>query len=113
VFAHPRYHFQLGGYQLERHANNCRLDFFDGLVFLEGPRIAHPPLDGVLAVDFIVSNFGGAQWGAMRKEISYSRVIKSAQRRNWLPYANASCSRWWEKPQSNQWAAADVWPQLS
>jgi hypothetical protein len=111
-FAHPRYHFQHGGGQLQQHANNCGLQFFDGLVFLESPRIAHPPLDGVLAVDFIISNFGGPQWIALRSDITYLRLVAQAQARNWLPYTAATSSHWPKPKSPRPWSASDIWPQL-
>jgi len=112
-FAHPRYHFQYGGGQLQRHANSCGLEFFEGLLFLEGPRIAHPPLDGILAVDFIISNFGGPEWANLRNEISYMRLIEQAQARCWCPYASATSSRWSKTKTTPPWTPVDVWPQLN
>ena len=112
-FAHPRYHLQYGGAQLQRHASDCGVSFFDPLVFLESPRIAHPPLDGVLAIDFVISNFGGSQWSILRNEILYVRLVAQAQERNWKPYATATASHWPTPTAPQPWSANDVWPQLN
>lgn len=56
---HPLYHLNFGGQRLA----SCRLDgankLFFGLVELEAPRIQLPPMDAVLLVDFVLSNFDG------------------------------------------------------
>lgn len=113
LFAHPRYHFQYGGWQLQQHANSCGFQFFDGLVFLEAPRIAHPPLDGILAVDLVVSNFGAQQWSNLRSDIRYTRLVDRAQVRCWYPYAVAASSRWSKTRTVPPWPAIDIWPQLN
>ncbi len=58
IAAHPLYHFQSGG----RHILNFEDDFFGSVLFVEGPRIAHPPMDGLLAIDFVLSNYFGTKW---------------------------------------------------
>ena len=55
---HPRFHFQVGG---------DRLDYVDHLirgVFMpETPRMPAAPLDGILAIDFVLAHYCGADWG--------------------------------------------------
>lgn len=79
--AHPLYHFQYGG----RHIWDLA-DFGHHLI-LDPPRIAHPPLDGVLAVDFVLSNYLGSKWLELREDTVYQRIVKSSQQLFWKPYA--------------------------
>ena len=50
--AHPKYHFQFGGRKLDKSSR----DFGQALI-LDSPRIMHYPMDIILGIDFIVSNF--------------------------------------------------------
>jgi hypothetical protein len=64
TLAHPEYHFQHGG-------KHVRLLGDYGLhQILESPRIAHPPLDAILFVDFVLSNYCGSDWKKLRLEES-------------------------------------------
>lgn len=109
---HPRYHFQLGGGRMEEHAAKCGFPFFTGVLLLDPPRVAHPPLDGVLAVDFILSNFVGAHWMALGDDVGYKRIVQAAQARYWHPYVSALSTCWKSGSAKTAWAAEDIWPQL-
>jgi len=104
-FAHPHYHFQHGGHKMWGD-----VDFGSAMVF-ESPRIAHPPLDGILAIDYVLSNFCGNKWRELLEDGEYVNLVKSAQKRLWRPYAISTASRWCTDV-SSSWLPQDLWPQL-
>jgi hypothetical protein len=103
-FAHPCYHFQVGGNYFPREYGYGRL------LLLEPPRIAHPPLDATLAIDFVISNYFPNTWHELRKKSRYERIIREAQRQFWFPYAEAAFSGW--STNDVVWKASNIWPQL-
>jgi hypothetical protein len=107
ALAHPEYHFQHGG-------KNIRLLGDYGLhQILESPRIAHPPLDAILLVDFILSNYCGSEWKKLRLEDStYKELVVSAQERYWAPYALATAVVSKAITVTSPWKAKEIWPQL-
>ncbi len=79
---HPRFHFQVGGEDLDDVDATIR-----GALMLEAPRPAIPPLDGVLAIDFVLSHYCGAAWERLRiGEASYGRIRGASMARLWGPY---------------------------
>lgn len=105
-FAHPRYHFQFWGDRLPADLGYGRS------LLLKAPRIAHPPLDAILAIDFVLSNYYPGVWRDLRDDAKYARIIQAAQRRIWLPYSMAA-GRWngLAKSKDMAWSVKDVWPQ--
>lgn len=105
--AHPHYHFQFGGKQLWAEL----ADSGDAL-FLEPPRLAHPPLEAILGVDFAVSNFKSSEWEKLRLDPEYEKIVEQTQNRVWRAYAKA-VSDFWSMPcgPTKLWARA-IWPQL-
>ncbi|WP_156108969.1 hypothetical protein [Hymenobacter sp. APR13] len=82
-FAHPRYHWQYGGKKVWENINP---DFYGSHLLLESPRLPHPPLDIILAIDFVFANYYAKQWQTLREDDEYQRVIEEAQERFWKPY---------------------------
>jgi hypothetical protein len=111
VAAHPRYHFHFGGRRMEAFASEIGVPCFDSILLLDGPRIAHAPLDGVLVIDFILSNFIGEKWRTLRNDRGYSQIISASQKRNWKPFVTALANHWSSQTDPDSWLAADVWPQ--
>ncbi len=72
---HPRYHLNFGGRHLSSVLTGTPGPQFSNLLLLDAPRMAHAPLDGVLAVDFILSNLSGAKWKVLRGDPDYVRVV--------------------------------------
>lgn len=88
---HPRYHFQVGG----RNVWNKPSHEFGTQLLLETPRIAHPPLDAVLAIDFVLANYYTETWLTLRNTDSrYSDIVETAQEIFWRPYLFAAASTW-------------------
>lgn len=78
---HPRFHFQVGGHDLDEIDHTIR-----GALLLDAPRPALAPLDGILAVDFVLSHYGCATWDKLRKEARYGRLRSPSMKRYWKPY---------------------------
>jgi hypothetical protein len=112
IVAHPRYHLSFGGRRLEEHAAVSNIPFFDFLLLLDSPRLVHLPLDGVLAVDFVLSNFAARSWNRLRGQRDYVALIQAAQQRIWKPFASALIAHWPVGPKDLPWQSNDVCPQL-
>jgi len=103
---HPRYHFQFGGLRAKK------MDTGE-VVLPSTPRIAHPPLDFCLSVDFVLSNFFKEEWVELRKKGDhYYGIIRDSQRLFWKPYADASNIGWDRVSDHPPWQVVQVWPQL-
>jgi hypothetical protein len=106
---HPRYHINFGGRFLEKHAKESKMDF---LLLLDSPRIMHPPLDGVLALDFVLANFAAGSWNRLRTQRDYITLMREVQGRIWKPFALALNANWPVGPKTLPWQCADVCPQF-
>lgn len=80
--AHPAYHFQFGGNKLE---NEEKLDSGRAL-FLDAPRIMHHPMELILSIDFILSNFFPTIWNKIKPLPKYKKILKKYQKDFILPY---------------------------
>ncbi len=102
--AHPAYHLQYGGQRLPP------LGSPGNHLLLGSPRVAHPPLDGVLAVDFVLSNYFPKLWRDLRLDGRYKELIDRSQWRCWRPYSMASAERW--SSGASEWDGLPIWPQV-
>lgn len=84
IHAHPVYHFQIGGDKLKNLHDNG-FNFGNNLI-LDSPRLMHYPMDFILGIDFLFSNFAPEIWRNIRKNPHFLKVFKEAQRRNIRPY---------------------------
>jgi hypothetical protein len=115
--AHPVYHWQCGGNQAREFAQEVGSGDLLPVLLIDSPRIAHPPLDGVLAVDFILSNFVASEWRPMRELPKYREILVRSQKQFWRPYA-AGVRRWFANSipsnadTDSAWASEDLWPNL-
>ena len=80
-YAHPLYHLEHGGFEL----SNLGQKLGDYML-VTGPRVGLPPMDAILAVDFIASNYSAKHWAELRNDPQYERLIRSAHSRFWAPY---------------------------
>lgn len=84
-FIHPFYHFHAGGSFLKQKGPGSLLQ-------LSSPRIPHPPMDIVLAVNFILCNFYSTHETGLQKQMkilddpSYQELVERAARRVYKPY---------------------------
>jgi hypothetical protein len=102
---HPLYHFQYGGNRMEH-----LKDDLGRVLLLETPRLVHPPMEAVLAIDFVLSNFVGATWKQIKEEKdgTYRNMVAEAQERFWYPYAESIAARWGKPPKDSR----VLWPTL-
>lgn len=106
IEAHPLYHFQHGGHEMKELA-----DSLGHVLLLPAPRMAYPPMDAVLSIDFLLSNFAGKEWKTLRDDSTYVRLLQEAQYRHWKPYVERIAT-WWEKGPKNKAPILDLWPHL-
>ncbi|MHB9140641.1 MAG: hypothetical protein ACYC25_02050 [Paludibacter sp.] len=112
-FSHPIYHFQFGGRKLVQ-----REDLRTGnLLILDSPRIGHYPMEAILGIDFILSNFFPKTWKTMRSESSeYINLVEEYQELILKPYVHTHASKWQYSQASivnnNIWNHSMICPQL-
>mgnify|MGYP001087048854 CR=1 FL=1 len=61
---------------------------------LDPPRLMHPPMDGILAVDFILANYAGTTWKKLRDDPQYTKLIAPQFERIWKPYFEGVAGSW-------------------
>ena len=87
-FHHPLYHLHFGGQELNNDSQNLNNS---NVLILEAPRIMHPPMDIVLAIDFVLNNFYSCHnchpFINLRKEAGYFKIVENARKRFWRPFA--------------------------
>lgn len=105
--AHPLYHFQHGGKAL-----SGLEDVFGLSLMLPAPRLPFPPMDAILAIDFVLSNFAGDAWGRLRNDTAYLRLLRSAQHRFWKPYMVRLANWWTPGPKGDKWVD-QIFPHLA
>jgi hypothetical protein len=106
--AHPLYHFQHGGHAMKEIAESL-----GKVLLLPAPRVAFPPLDATLAVDFLLSNFAGTAWQKLRDDSTYQTLLRDAQKRYWKPYVER-LARWWDPGSTHveKERTLALWPHL-
>lgn len=108
-FSHPGYHFQFGGNKLKTHL----ADKPNHILLLDSPRLAHPPMDAVLGVDFVISNFVGAKNAKdCLNDNTYQRLVKEAQQELWKPYIHNLHGVWEPNASRLPWQPKLIWPQI-
>jgi hypothetical protein len=105
--AHPLYHFQHGGHAMKDiHGSLGRT------LLLSAPRLAFPPMDAVLSLDFVLSNFAGPSWQGLRDESAYVRLLQDSQKLYWQPYIKQLASWWDLGPKNDRATIQALWPHL-
>lgn len=104
---HPMYHFQFGGRKLkEKHIDMGQALFFDA------PRIMHHPMEFILGLDFVLSNFFPDTWEKIQKEGEYINILKKYQEYFVLPYYKSVVNYFDRTIQKSPWNAQEIYPQL-
>lgn len=85
---HPLYHMQFGGARIQPIRDHLGL-----LLLLNPPRLLHPPMEALLAIDFVLAHFDIPKWRAVREDPSYENRILNAYTRYWTPYFGALAER--------------------
>ncbi len=106
--SHPHFHFQHGGKKMEEHL----AEQVNSILLTAAPRIPFPPMDASLAIDFVLSNFCGADWRKLRGDVAYRHIVKSSQNRLWRPYFKMISNFWESDVQVVQDKSMKFWPNL-
>lgn len=104
---HPMYHFQFGGKKLkEKHIDMGQALFFDT------PRIMHHPMEFILGLDFVLSNFFPDVWYKLQEDGEYINILKKYQEYFILPYYKSVVNYFDRTIKNSPWNAQDICPQL-
>lgn len=84
-FHHPLYHAHFGGKEI----NQGQLQYGNVLI-VESPRLLHPPMDIILAIDFVLCNFYSRHtcgaYCALLEEPTYHTIVENSRKRFWRPF---------------------------
>lgn len=95
---HPLYHLQY----LQNAKNKNKDDFDHGeSLQLDIPRMMHFPMELILGVSFLMSNFNPSLYSKLIGDRQYINLCKQYQEKVWRPYIN-SLENFWTNP-SAQW----------
>ena len=81
-FPHPDYHIQYGGHHI---AKNEALNFGD-ILLIDAPRIPIYPMDIVLCVEYLLSNYYGNLWYILMEDDKFRSVLSFSIDRFLRPY---------------------------
>lgn len=112
--AHPLYHVQFGSAKISKEKEASDLDLANsGNLFMDTPRLMHHPLDLVLGVDFLLSNYFPDTWDALQRDGHYASLCRRYQAAFWKPYIHAIARHWDLHRDRDCWNAKNViWPNL-
>jgi hypothetical protein len=89
-FSHPLYHFTFGGNKMAESG----LDFGSTLI-MPSPRLAYPPMDAILGIDFILQNyFHKDKIRKLMENPKYLDMVRKSQTRLWQPYFESIATKW-------------------
>jgi len=87
-YIHPHFHLTWGG-------NTMKGLGLGDVLLLPTPRISYPPLDIILGIDFVLSNFVKADiYKKIQCDSQYKTAVKNAQEKYWKPYMLSMASHW-------------------
>lgn len=91
-FIHPLYHFHAGGSAIQSKGPGS-------LIMLGSPRLPHPPMDIILAINFVICNFFSTGEKKFEEEMKildcdeYRRLLMKSAKRLYGPYYNEIMSK--------------------
>jgi hypothetical protein len=107
-YPHPYYHMHFGGREMDVDNRN-----FGNLLLLDSPRVAHLPMEIILGVDFILSNFLPDKWNALRNDGEYVNLHRRYQKLFWRPYIHALAQHWQDEYEGGcEISSTELLPQL-
>lgn len=87
-YTHPHFHLTWGG-------DNIKDLNLGDVLLLPTPRISYPPMDIVLGIDFVLSNFVKADvYKQIQSDSQYKTAVKNAQEKYWKPYMLSLAHHW-------------------
>jgi hypothetical protein len=99
----------VGGHRLKSYSGKN----FGNAMFMGSPRIKHYPMDLILGIDFITSNFCPEVHKTLRKEQAFIKLLKNSQERILKPYYGSLSNYFgFNQDTSNTWKANKIFPQL-
>lgn len=78
---HPLYHFQFGGAKFAGIGEDLGRTFA-----LDPPRLMHPPMDGIIAIDFVLANYAGPVWEMLRDDTHNKKLVAPRFENLWQPF---------------------------
>ena len=107
---HPSYHFQFGGRSMRDLKKND--EAYGQLMILDIPRINHYPMEGILAIDFVLSNFFHKTWNKLIQNGEYLNLVAEKQDLCIKPYFHALANKWSFNKTVIDWDFTTILPQL-
>lgn len=109
-FVHPHFHLTYGGKAMEQ------VDL-GNVLLLPAPRLAYPPMDIILGIDFALSNFVKKDvYEKIRQDSQYKAAVTNAQITYWKPYMLSLAHFWCKNTCGNDLAwlnnSKDLCPSL-
>ncbi len=87
-YIHPHFHLTYGGKTMEQVS-------LGNMLLLPAPRLAYPPMDIILGIDFALSNFVKKEvYENIRQESQYRAAVINAQKTYWKPYMLSLAHFW-------------------
>lgn len=85
-YIHPRYHLTYGGKNMRDELKQDK-EYFGKLMLMATPRIPMAPLDGILAIDFVLNHFYKNDIiNDVLNDSRYKEAVRASQTRIWGPY---------------------------
>ncbi len=108
AFLHPLYHLSFGGRHLESQLDKKNTP----VILADTPRIVYLPMDAILGIDFVLTNFWQASLLSFRNEGTYTNLIAESQRNLWKPYFDTLHGFWQANAHQLTWSPFEIIPQL-
>ncbi|MEO1253616.1 MAG: hypothetical protein AAFY41_01840 [Bacteroidota bacterium] len=81
---------------------------------MDTPRMMHMPVDLILGLDIVLSNFAPTIWNNMRDENEYHSIFKNYQECFWKPYVHTLAANWSFNQANLEWDGKKlICPSLS
>lgn len=107
--AHPIYHFQFGGNKLKELDDQN----FGRSIFLDAPRLMHYPMDLIMGIDFVTSNFMPSVWQKLRNDPTFVGLLEESQKMILKPYFHTLASHYdGSNYTSSSWDCKSICPHL-
>ncbi|KAA6344024.1 hypothetical protein EZS27_008323 [termite gut metagenome] len=85
---HPSFHLTYGG-------KTMKSTELGNVLLLPAPRISYPPMDAILGVDFVLSNFVKKDtYNKIKADSQYKAAVRRSQQRLWRPYMLSVANHW-------------------
>ncbi|WET71831.1 hypothetical protein [Sphingobacterium sp.] len=106
---HPSYHFHYGGRKLGTYTDKN----FGNSLILDMPRLMHYPMDFILGLDFVASNFTPDLWKSLKRDPAYTKLVRQAQDRVMKPYFGALAQHFgFHDKIVGTWKVSQILPQV-